>query len=49
MKNQGKFIRTALEYITQCVLFPGVALPFENVIIFYKENLGAILKHRKKN
>ena len=49
MKNPRRFIQGTLEYMTQCVLFPGIELHFEDVILFYKKNLDDLLKHRRKN
>lgn len=48
MKASGKFLKNALEYVTQCVLLPGVDLDFEHVLFFYRNNLGCIIKKRKK-
>lgn len=48
MKASGKFLRTALEYMTQCVLLPGVELHFDEVILFYTRNLETIIGKRIK-
>ncbi|WP_207491971.1 hypothetical protein [Aridibaculum aurantiacum] len=47
MKASGKLLKNALEYMTQCVLLPGVELNIEEVVTFYKRNLGQIGKRFK--
>ncbi len=47
MKIPGRFLKNALECMTQCVLLPGIELHFEDVIIFYTKNLESILTKRK--
>lgn len=47
MKASGKFLKNALEYVTQCVLLPGVELHFEDVLFFYSNNIGLIIRKRK--
>jgi hypothetical protein len=42
MKRSGKFFKQAVEYMTQCVLLPGVELHLEDVVYFYKRNLDMI-------
>lgn len=42
MKSSGKIIKEALEYMTQYMLLPGVELNIDNVMLFYKSNLGKI-------
>lgn len=42
MKKPGKIIKGTLEYITQCVLLPGVELNIDDVMSFYKKNLGVM-------
>ncbi|MCW3112545.1 MAG: hypothetical protein JWR18_941 [Segetibacter sp.] len=48
MKASGKFLKTALECMTQCVLLPGVELHFEEVLRFYATNIETIIgKHKR--
>lgn len=48
MKASGKFLKSALECMTQCVLLPGVELHFDDVLIFYASNIEAIIgKHKR--
>ena len=42
MKASGKIIKEAIEYVTQCMLLPGVELNIDDVMSFYKSNLGKI-------
>jgi hypothetical protein len=48
MKAPGRFLKNALECMTQCVLLPGVELHFEEVILYYSKNLKVILGRRKR-
>lgn len=48
MKASGRFLKNALECMTQCVLLPGVELHFEDVILFYSKNIGVIIRKRKR-
>ncbi|MCW3110116.1 MAG: hypothetical protein JWQ09_4622 [Segetibacter sp.] len=48
MKASGRFLKNALEYMTQCVLLPGIELHFEEVLRFYAKNIETIIgKHKK--
>ena len=49
MKASGKFLKNALECMTQCVLLPGVELHFEDVIFFYSRNIGTMIRKSKRD
>lgn len=49
MKASGKFLKNALECMTQCVLLPGVELRFEEVLFFYAKNIETIIGKRIKH
>ncbi len=42
MKTKSKLLKDTLEYMTQCVLLPGVELNLDEVVIFYKRNIGRL-------
>jgi hypothetical protein len=42
MKTSGRIFKQALEYMTQCVLLPGVELNLDDVVTFYKNNLDFV-------
>ncbi|MDB5193524.1 MAG: hypothetical protein JWQ96_3087 [Segetibacter sp.] len=44
MKARKKLIKEALQYMTQCILLPGVEMDLDNVFNFYKENWGSFIK-----
>jgi len=46
MRLPEKFLKNALECMTQCVLLPGVELHLEDVITYYSKNLQLIVKKR---
>ena len=48
MKASGKFLKIALECVTQYVLLPGVQLHFEDVLFLYSKNIGLIIGKRKR-
>lgn len=48
MKTSGRFIKSALEYVTQCFLLPGVALDIEQVFLFYAQNVESMLSKKKR-
>ena len=48
MKASGRFLKNALECMTQCVLLPGVELHFEEVLRFYAKNIETIISKHKK-
>ncbi len=43
-----RFFKNALECMTQCVLFPGVELHFDQVMSFYVHNLETIISKRRR-
>lgn len=49
MKASGKFLKNAIECMTQCVLLPGVELHFDDVVCFYVKNIEVIFSKRTKN
>jgi hypothetical protein len=49
MKTSGKVLRCALEYMTQCILLPGVELHFDELLLFYAKNIQTIIVRRIKN
>lgn len=49
MKAPGRFLKNALECMTQCVLLPGVELHFEDVLFYYKKNIDFIIGKRVKS
>lgn len=48
MRSSGKFLKNALECMTQIVLLPGVELHFEDLINYYSKNFGVIIKGRAR-
>jgi hypothetical protein len=48
MRASKRFLRNAIECMTQCALLPGIELHFEEVLLFYKENIGALMGATKK-
>ena len=44
MKARKKLFKNALQYVTQCILMPGVELDFDDVYNFYKGNFGSFIK-----
>ena len=48
MKASGRFLKNALEYMTQVVLLPGVELHFDEVLLFYAKNIETIIGKNKK-
>ncbi len=48
MRASGKFLRNALECMTQCVLLPGVELHFDEVLRYYAKNFETIISKRKR-
>jgi hypothetical protein len=41
-----KIVRATLETLTQCVLLPGVELHFDDVMSYFKNEMGSPLKER---
>lgn len=41
-----KIVRATLETLTQCVLLPGVELHFDDVMFYFKNEMGGPLKER---
>ncbi|MCW3078802.1 MAG: hypothetical protein JWR87_232 [Segetibacter sp.] len=48
MKASGKFLKNALECMTQFVLLPGVQFHFDDVVRFYSKNIETIIAKRRK-
>jgi hypothetical protein len=48
MKAPGKFLKNALECMTQCVLLPGIELRFEEIFMFYTKNVENIIGKRRR-
>lgn len=49
MKSPGKFFKSALECVTQCVLLPGVELRFDEVFRFYAKNFESLMSKHRNN
>jgi hypothetical protein len=43
-----KLFRSTIETLTQCVLLPGVELKFDDVVFYFKEGVGGVLKKKAK-
>ena len=48
MSFHGRFLKNALECVTQCILLPGVELNFEHVMLYYRKNIRLMMIQRKK-